>query len=118
MTNWIVRRLMFYVYVIIGFGIFVAGLILTTGWWKLVWVIGSVVVVMFLPSMLAVVLDPLNTKRIHSYCADIGVTHVEVKPFPNHYGVHFKKNGRKYYAKCEVVRGKIKWKGSSPAEIQ
>jgi hypothetical protein len=34
---------MFYVYLIIGLAIFTVGLVFTPGWWKIVWVIGSVV---------------------------------------------------------------------------
>ena len=109
---------MFYVYLILGSGIFIVGFILTPGWWRLAWVAGSLVVAMLLPSILGAILDPLNAKRIRAYCKGIGLTDVEVKPFPAHYGVHFKKDDREHYAKCEVVRGKIQWKGPSPSEIQ
>ncbi len=108
---------MFYAYLILGFAIFGGGVVLIPGWWKVAWIAACIAIALFLPSMLASILDPLNTRRIKSYCANVGVTDVQVRPFPNHYGVHFKKNDRKHYAKCNVVRGKIKWTGPSPAEI-
>jgi hypothetical protein len=51
---------MFYVYLILGIGIFIVGLILTPGWWRLAWVAGSLLVAMVLPSILGAILDPLN----------------------------------------------------------
>jgi thiol:disulfide interchange protein len=108
---------MFYVYLIFGFVLFGAGLFLIPGYWKLAWVAACFALVMFLPVMLAALLDPINTRRIRSFCASVGASDVKVEPFPNHYGVHFRKNDQKHYAKCTVTRGKIKWKGLSPAEI-
>ena len=108
---------MFYFYLVAGFAIFGAGLLLVPGWWKLAWVAACLVLAMFLPLILGALLDPLNAKRIRSHCTEVGATDVEVQPFPNHYGVHFTKNDRKHYAKCTVVRGKITWKGPSPGEI-
>ena len=107
---------MFYVYLVIGFVIFGAGLIVTPGWWKLAWVAATFLAMMFLPLLLGKVLDPLNTKRIRSYCKHAGFTDVEIQPFPNHYGVHFRQNNKKHYAKCKVVRGNVEWKGTLPGE--
>lgn len=109
---------MFYVCLIAGFAVFGAGLYLAPGWWKTAWVVVWLSLVVFLPSLLAKVLDPINASRIRAYCAAAGATDVEIQPFPNHYGVRFRKNDRKHYAKCTVAGGKIKWKGPSPAEIQ
>ncbi len=109
---------MFYFYLIAGFAVFGIGLVVIPGWWKLAWIAACFVLMVFLPALLAKILDPLNAKRIKAYCAGLGVTEVEVKPFPNHYGVHFTKNERKHYATCVVARGRIKWKGPSPAEVQ
>jgi hypothetical protein len=109
---------MFYVYLVAGFAVFIAGVLIVPGWWKLAWIAACLALMAFLPAILAKVLDPLNAKRIRAYCADAGVTDVRVEPFPNHYGVHFTKNDQKHYAKCAVVRGKIKWKGASPAEVR
>ena len=109
---------MFYVYLIVGFAVFGAGLFLAPGWWKVAWIAACLVLMAFLPAVLAKILDPLNTRRIRAYCAEVGVTDVEIQPFPNHYGVRFRKKDSEHYAKCTVVRGKIKWKGTSPAEAQ
>lgn len=109
---------MFYAYLVAGFLVFVAGLLAIPGWWKLAWVAACLALLAFVPSLLAKVLDPLNARRIRAHCAEAGATDVDVEPFPNHYGVHFVKNERKHYAKCTVAGGKIKWKGSSPAEVQ
>jgi hypothetical protein len=109
---------MFYFYLIAGFAVFGAGLFLAPGWWKAAWVVVCLALMVFLPLLLAKVLDPLNASRIRAYCAKAGVTDVEIQPFPNHYGVHFRKNDRKHYVKCTVSGGNIKWKGPSPAEVQ
>jgi hypothetical protein len=109
---------MFYFYLVAGFAVFGAGVFILPGWWKAPWIAACLAFMVFLPAVLAKFLDPLNANRIRAYCDSIGVTDVEVKPFPNHYGVHFRKNERKHYAKCTVARGKIKWKGPSPAEVQ
>lgn len=69
------------------------------------------------PALLAWTLDPLNSRRIRKYCEGLGFTEIAIEPFPNHYGVHFTKDGRKLYAKCSVVGRKIKWKGPSPEEL-
>lgn len=109
---------MFYVYLIAGLAVFGAGLFLAPAWWKLAWVAACLALIAFLPALLAKVLDPLNAERIRAYCLAVGATDVKVQPFPNHYGVHFRKNDRKHYAKCTVAGGKIKWKGASPADVQ
>jgi hypothetical protein len=70
-----------------------------------------------IPTLLGLLLDPLNSRRIRNYCANLGLENVSVKAFPNHYGVEGTKNGRRIYAKCRVVGTKIKWKGSSPSEL-
>jgi hypothetical protein len=107
---------MFYVGVAIGFVIFTAGTILVPDWWKLAWIAGCVAALAVLPSVLASVLDPLNVARIRRYCRRIGVSEVSIEVFPNHYGVHFRKNDQKHYAKCLVKGGQIKWKGVSPED--
>ena len=109
---------MFYFYFAVGCAVFGAGLIIAPGWWKLAWVAAFMVLLAVLPTLLMKILDPLNVRRIRAYCIEVGVTNVEIQPFPNHYGVHFTKNDRKHYAKCKVTRGKIEWKGPSPAEVE
>lgn len=72
----------------------------------------------FLPSLLGLVLDPLAKRRIMAHCTKHGLADVEVKVFPNHYGVSFVKNGQRHYARCRVILGKMRWKGPPPEEIQ
>jgi hypothetical protein len=109
---------MFYLYGVAGFAVFGAGLIIAPGLWKVAWVAAFIALLAFLPTLLAKILDPLNARRIRAYCVEVGVTNVEIQPFPNHYGVHFTKDDRKHYAKCTVARGRIKWKGPSPVEVK
>ena len=59
-----------HVYLIAGFIVFGIGLILMPGWWKLGWVAVCLALMLFLPTILAKVLDPLNAKRIRAYCAE------------------------------------------------
>lgn len=109
---------MFQISVIVGLAIFGIGLIWAPGLWKLAWIAASFVLIAFIPAILANVLDPLNIRRIRKHCADAGLTDVAVEAFPNHYGVHFRKNDRTLYAKCTVAAGRIKWKGPTPAEME
>ena len=109
---------MFYVAVAFEVAVFGLGFVLLPGWWKLAWIGGFLLTLMVLPLALARVLDPLNAARIRAYCARIGVTDVRVEVFPNHYGVHFRKNDKDLYAKCQVKGWQIKWKDLSPSEVQ
>jgi hypothetical protein len=97
----------FYVYLVLGISFFGAGILLTPGWYKLLWIAGCVVVVVVLPAILEKVLDPFNARRITKHLASTGATDISVKSFPNHYGVNFKRNGTQRYAKCSVKRGQI-----------
>ncbi len=108
---------MFYAYLVIGFLTFLVGLMLIPGWFKLAWVALFFLGMMFLPLLLEKILDPLNSKRIREYCSNLGATDIKIRPFPNHYGVHFTKNGKKRYFKCKVIRGAIQWVGKSPEEL-
>lgn len=108
---------MFYAYLVIGFLTFGAGLLLIPGWFKLAWVALFFLGMMILPWLLEQILDPLNSKRIRAYCSNLSVEDIKIRPFPNHYGVHFIKNGKKRYYRCKVVRGTIQWVGKSPEEL-
>lgn len=77
--------------------------------------VGIIVVLMFVPTVLSRVLDPINAKRIKSYCKAVGGSAVEVKAWPNHYGVTYQKGGHQHYAKCHVVGISIKWRDKDPA---
>jgi hypothetical protein len=79
--------------------------------------IGVVALLAAIPTLISLVLDPLNTRRIQAYCDTQGLQDVTVKAYPNHYGVEAIKGGRRIYAKCSVIGRRIKWKGPSPAEL-
>ena len=52
------------------------------------------------------------------YCIKNDLEFIEVKPFPNHYGLYFKKNEKKYYAGFDYEMDRtIHWKKKSPLEI-
>jgi len=82
------------------------------------YIVGGIVallaLVAFLPLMLSWVLDPWNMRVIRSKCRALGLSDIEIKPFPNHYGVHFVRNGVKQYAKCSVRLGRIRWRSNNP----
>ena len=79
---------------------------------------GLMVILAAVPSLLARVLDPINIKHIKTFCTEAGCTDIEVKAWPNHYGVTFRKNGTRHYVKCNVVGRTIKWKDLDPGEVQ
>jgi hypothetical protein len=79
--------------------------------------IGLLALLAFLPTILSFVLDPLYIWQIRRYCAQRRLENVEIKAWPNHYGVHFSSGGQKKYAKCSVIFGKIRWKGPSPEHL-
>jgi hypothetical protein len=68
----------------------------------------------FLPALLSSVLDPLNTRRIRKLCAEQGVEVIEIKPWPNHYGVRYLSGGKSVYAKCVVTPRRIRWLTNAP----
>ena len=87
-------------------------------WTTIIYIYAAVVIlgVLLAPLYGAKVIDPRNMRKIRKYCEDCGLTDISIKPYPNHYGVRFKKDGNKKYCKCFVVKGEIQWKGSSPEE--
>jgi hypothetical protein len=72
--------------------------------------------IVFLPSILGVLIYPVNVCRIRSRCRKMDVSDVEIKAWPDHYGITFHKDGQKLYAKCTVGR-RIRWLGKSPEEF-
>ena len=82
--------------------------------WLLVSV-GAFAALAFLPVVLGWILDPLNAWRIRRYCVARGFEPLDVKPFPNHYGVHYLRDGVKVYAKCKTRGlGGIEWLSNEP----
>lgn len=52
------------------------------------------------------------------YCEATGLEYIEAKAFSNHYGLHFRKDGKKLYASYDFERNRtITWKKGSPLEI-
>jgi hypothetical protein len=72
--------------------------------------------IIFLPSLLDLFVYPIHVMRIRARCRELGVAKVEIKAWPDHYGVSFHKDGQKLYAKCRVGR-RIEWMGRSPDQF-
>ncbi len=72
--------------------------------------------IVFLPSILGGIVYPIDVLRIRGHCRKMRVSNVEIKAWPDHYGVSFHKDGQKLYAKCTVGRT-IRWMGKSPGEF-
>ena len=72
-----------------------------------------------LPKLLGYMLDPPRIKRIREYFESAGCTILEIKPWSNHYGVRYIKDGEQLYAKCRVNMGKhtIEWVGKRPSWV-
>jgi hypothetical protein len=70
-----------------------------------------------LPKLIAMLSDPPRIKRITEFFEAAGCTEIEVKPWPNHYGVKCIKGGVRRYAKCRVniKSGTIEWIGGAPS---
>ena len=108
------KHKVFYFCLVAGFTAFFTGLVIIPGWWKILWVAGCFALVMFMPILLERVLDPINIKLIQKYCLEAGASDIQVTPYPNHYGVRFRKNNSKHYSKCTISGVKISWIGKSP----
>jgi len=87
----------------------------------LLYAIGGFAAVMlllaYIPSLLGLVIDPLNKRRIMAECQKAGREVTEIKPWPNHYGIKVKKHGDENYLKCRGAFGKLTWKGKHPAQL-
>ena len=72
-----------------------------------------------LPRIIARISDPPRMEYIQRYFESAGCSDIRIKPWPNHYGVHFTKGSKKLYAKCRVdmKAGKIIWVGKAPIEL-
>lgn len=52
------------------------------------------------------------------YCDAAGLEYIEAKAFPNHYGLYFRKDGKRLYASYDFERNRtITWKKGSPLEV-
>jgi hypothetical protein len=83
---------------------------------------GFVALMLFLgalPKIIAAISDPPRMRHIRRHFESAGCSNIEIKPWPNHYGVHYIKDGARQYAKCRVdmKAGKIIWVGKSPVGL-
>jgi hypothetical protein len=82
--------------------------------------LGFVVVMAVLaavPTLLGLILDPLNMRRIRTYCSGLGLENVSITPYPNHYGIEAVKHGRRIYAKCSVSGKRSNGKDQRPRSV-
>lgn len=72
-----------------------------------------------LPKLLAAIADPPRVKRIRQFFESAGCLDIAIKPWPNHYGVRYTKDGTRHYIKCrvEVKSGRMKWIGQAPSWV-
>jgi len=71
----------------------------------------------FIPSLFALIFDPLNKKKITAACKKANCEVTEIKAWPNHYGVRVNKNNETHYLKCRVSLKGITWQGNEPDRL-
>ena len=79
----------------------------------------SGLVVLFILAIFTIgkVYDKLAVVKARRYCEDNDLDFVEVKAFPNHYGLYFKSNGKSFYASFDFERNRtITWKKGTPLD--
>jgi hypothetical protein len=77
--------------------------------------IGVIVLIGFALWITGKLYDRWAVKSAKKYCIDNNLGFVEVKAFPNHYGLYFKKNNNSFYAPFEFERNRtITWKKGTP----
>lgn len=108
---------MFYAYVIVCVLVSIAAGLLLPFWAFGIYLVALFALIGALPSLLAKMVDPRNAEIIRVYCQGIGISEVTVRPFPNHYGVRFRADDRRFHARCTVAGGKLRWKGKSPQDL-
>lgn len=79
--------------------------------------VGFMLLLGALPKIIASFSDPPRIERIRQFFEAAGCTGIEIKPWPNHYGVRYLKDGQKHYAKCRIdmKEGTMAWIGGAPA---
>jgi hypothetical protein len=61
--------------------------------------------------------DKLAVVKARRYCKENKLEFVEVKAFPNHYGLYFKNDGKSFYAGFDFERDRtITWKKGTPLD--
>ncbi|MBC2604806.1 hypothetical protein [Pelagicoccus albus] len=63
--------------------------------------------------------DRLGKEEGKKIVEGLGYEYIRHQPAKSHFGVHFRANGKKYYAKYLYgpLRGSLSWKGKSPQEL-
>ena len=78
-------------------------------------IVGLVLLLIVVFKAMAKLADQKATRTANEYCKLNGLDFLEVKPFPNHYGLYFKHDGKRYYANFDFeMPNKITWKKGSP----
>lgn len=77
------------------------------------------IIILFVISILITgkLYDKWALKAAEKYCYENELEFIEAKLFPNHYGLYFKKNGKKFYASYDFKRDRtITWKKETPLD--
>jgi hypothetical protein len=85
------------------------------------------IIVLFVPALVILfyltmwvwgkIYDRLAVVKARQYCKDNNLEFVEVKVFPNNYGLYFKSNGKSFYAGFDFERNRtITWKKGTPLD--
>ena len=85
-------------------------------------IIGSIICLLFILFLgikgMVKLYDILAEKKAFKYCQENDLEFIEAKAFPNHYGLYFKKEGKRFYASYNFEANRsITWKKGNPLEI-
>jgi len=80
--------------------------------------LGSLALLILLVPIIGKLYDRWALLAARRYCEENGLEYIEVKAFPNHYGLYFRKDGKRLYASYDFERNRtITWKKGSPLDI-
>ena len=81
-------------------------------------VIGLIATILLVIRIMTKIGDRRSTRAAKRYCIDNDIEFIDVKVFPNHYGLYFKKNNKKFYTSFDFnYDGTITWIKGTPNEI-
>ena len=82
------------------------------------WVFG-IALLIFLASLLFEIIHDFRAKRAaRAYCDENEIKVIELKAYKNAYGVYFKCDGKRNYARFTYYgKRKLKWAKESPLEV-
>ena len=81
------------------------------------WILGIGVGFAVVAGLLIAWYDRQETRAIRVYCTAHGCERVQVKVYPNHYGVTFYKAGRRFYGKCIPGKLGLEWLENDPKSL-